>query len=149
MYYFLGAHSVGRRSQKPLACRHPVIARWNPIWILCLFLRGFPLKLYRSSDIGYSLMQLWTMKFTLFLRELSAKISIASDRGNVKRSFISRFDANLNDYETGEDEYRMARIDLDILQRSIDCIGKNEFLHVFLTWVSAFEKLCHSTIHGW
>ena len=93
-------------------------------------------------------MQLRTMKFTLFLRELSAKISIASDRCNVKRSFISRFDAHLSGYETGEYEYRMARIDLDILQRSIDSIEKNEFSHVFLRWVSAFQKVCHSTSHG-
>ena len=149
MYYFFGAHSVGRISQKPLVCRHPIIARWNPIWILCYNCQGFPLKVYRSSDIGCSLMQLRTMKFTLFLRELSAKISIASDRGNVKRSFISRFDAYSNGYETGEYEYRMARIDLDILQRSIDCIEKNEFSHVFLRWVSAFQKVCHSTFHGW
>ena len=88
------------------------------------------------------------MKFTLFLRELSAKISIASDRGNVKMSFISRFDAYSNVYEICEYEYRMARIDLDILQSSIDCIEKNEFLHLFLWWVSAFQKVCHSTSHG-
>ena len=93
-------------------------------------------------------MQLRTMKFTLFLREFSAKISIASDRGNVKRSFISRCDAYSNGYESGKYEYRMARIDLDILQRSIDCIGKNEFLHVFLRLVSAFQKCCHPTSHG-
>ena len=54
-------------------------------------------------------MQLRTMKFTLFLRELSAKISIASDRGNVKRSFIPRSDEFSNGYETGEYEYHMAR----------------------------------------
>ena len=93
-------------------------------------------------------MQLRTMKFTLFLRELSAEILIASDRGNVKRSLISRFDAYSNGFETGKYEYRMARIDLDILQRSIDCIEKNEFSHVFLRWVSAFQKVCHSTSHG-
>ena len=88
------------------------------------------------------------MKFTLFLRELSAKISIASDRGIAKRSFIPRYDAYSIGYEIGKYEYRMARIDLDILQRSIDCIEKNEFLHVFLKLVSAFQKCFHSTSHG-
>ena len=93
-------------------------------------------------------MQLRTMKFTLFLRELSAKISIASDRHDRKRSFILCFDAYSNGYENGEYEYRVARNGSDILQRSIDCIEKNEFLHVFLRWVSAFQIVCHSTSHG-
>ena len=76
-------------------------------------------------------MQLRTMEFTLFLRELSSKISIASDRDNLKRSFIPRFDAFSNGYDTGEYEYRMARIDQDILQRSIDRIKKMSFYTFF------------------
>ena len=124
------------------------MARCNHITILHKTAKGFPLKVYRSSDIECSLMQLRTMKFTLFLRELSAKISIASDLDNVKKLFIQRFHSYSNGYETGKYEYRMARIDLHITQRSIDCIEKNEFLHLFLWWVSAFQKVCHSTYHG-
>jgi len=106
---FFGTHFVTRIFSKVPALRYPGLARWNHIWFNYKTAEWMPLEVYGSWDIGCSLTQLRSMKFTLFVRMLSSKISITSNQKNGKRWFISRFEENSHGYRTGEYQYCMIR----------------------------------------
>ena len=71
------------------------------------------------------------MEFTLIVHKLSAKMSIASGRRNLKRSLILRFEERSDGYRNGEYEHRMIRSSSLMIKTTVHGMPKNYFVRVF------------------